>query len=495
WRWKQAGGRFDYLAERPGDGPVARALDTLRRFHQARGEMSTSKLVERFVRDRRLRELACSGAARRERWRRIELVIEQTRALARAGHPSLREFLEWARERAERRTRMPEGGLEREADAVRMMTIHQAKGLEFPMVLLAGLNVRQPHAPGSVIYGRSPGDIGVRLGPFQTDAWEGLAAEEREAERQEDVRLLYVGCTRARDHLIVSRYDRAGAGGESLAARLGVHAQGVGDLWREAKPLEVRGPATTGGRTQPAGDAVSKREWLAARTRAIEHAARPGAVSASSLQGRVAPELPAAKEEYEGREAEPWRRGRAATATGRAVHAALQEADLATAEGLDGVAERCARAEAIRDGAREVLELARAALAAGVVRRAAGAVAEGRWSDREVYVSADLDGAGVLEGIIDLAFEEPSGDLVLVDFKTDSVGADRPLEEAAAPYVPQLGAYAAAVRRATGRDVSEAWIVFARRIAGGLDGEYRVPDIAAAAAQARGLALEALRGA
>ncbi|NQU97131.1 MAG: hypothetical protein HQ548_05760, partial [Chloroflexi bacterium] len=53
---------------------------------------------------------------------------------------------------------------------------------------------------------------------------------------------------------------------------------------------------------------------------------------------------------------------------------------------------------------------------------------------------------------------------------------------------------AEAVRRTTGRDVSEAWIVFARRAAAGLDAEYLIPDIAAAAEEARALAVKTLHG-
>lgn len=223
-------------------------------------------------------------------------------------------------------------------------------------------------------------------------------------------------------------------------------------------------------------------------------AAQPGTVSASSLE-RPRENVPAApKEEHAGREDEPWRRGRAATTVGRAVHAVLQEVDLATGKGLAAIAERCARAEAILDRADEVRKLAERTLATPIVRRAADAEADGLWLGREVYVSADLDGAGVLEGIIDLIFEDGAGALVLVDFKTDRVPEHGSLRDAATPHVPQLGAYAEAVRRTTGRDVSEAWIVFARRAEDGLDAEYVIPDIAAAAEGARELALGELRG-
>ena len=171
------------------------------------------------------------------------------------------------------------------------------------------------------------------------------------------------------------------------------------------------------------------------------------------------------------------------------MHAVLQEADLETGSDLADIARRCALAEEMGQHTDEVRELAEATLESPVVRRAASAP----WKDREVYVSADLDGVGVLDGIIDLIFEDCSGALVVVDFKTDRVPETGSLEAAATPYVPQLGAYAEAVRRATGRDVSEAWLVFSRRARAGLDAEYRIPDVADAAAKARARALEELR--
>jgi ATP-dependent exoDNAse (exonuclease V) beta subunit len=95
-------------------------------------------------------------------------------------------------------------------------------------------------------------------------------------------------------------------------------------------------------------------------------------------------------------------------------------------------------------------------------------------------VAAPLDpanpGGGTIEGVIDLIFENPSGDLVIVDYKTDRV-AGTGLEEAAAPYVSQLGAYVYAVERSTGCRVAEAIILFARRADVGEPAEYVLADI------------------
>jgi ATP-dependent exoDNAse (exonuclease V) beta subunit len=96
----------------------------------------------------------------------------------------------------------------------------------------------------------------------------------------------------------------------------------------------------------------------------------------------------------------------------------------------------------------------------------------------------------VLEGIIDLVFEGPSGDLVIVDYKTDRLKGGEPLSQAAEPYIHQMGAYALAVEGATGRRVSEAVIVFASRAAAGQDSEYHLTDLDAAKSEAARLAAE-----
>jgi ATP-dependent exoDNAse (exonuclease V) beta subunit len=115
------------------------------------------------------------------------------------------------------------------------------------------------------------------------------------------------------------------------------------------------------------------------------------------------------------------------------------------------------------------------------MRRAAEALAKGRaW--RESYVSAPVGDSGlILEGYVDLVFED-DGSLVIVDYKTDRTTDDT---EA---YELQLGAYVAAVRKATGLAVSEAVLVFSRQASEALknsssleDAQHSVSDLDQAA--------------
>lgn len=92
------------------------------------------------------------------------------------------------------------------AGAIRLMSIHKAKGLEFPMVILAGLHREVDHRTTRV---RTSHDwltdtVGLRLGPAADLG--GIYLETKLAERQraEQVRLLYVAMTRAQRRLVLS---------------------------------------------------------------------------------------------------------------------------------------------------------------------------------------------------------------------------------------------------------------------------------------------------
>jgi len=87
-------------------------------------------------------------------------------------------------------------------DAVNLMTVHASKGLEFPVVFVVNLakGATGPPRPIRVIADGERGEPSVSVGPFVSDSDEA----ERERERHETRRLLYVALTRARDRLYLS---------------------------------------------------------------------------------------------------------------------------------------------------------------------------------------------------------------------------------------------------------------------------------------------------
>jgi ATP-dependent helicase/nuclease subunit A len=473
---------------------VVTALGALHGLWKQRWWRTVSETVEAVVRERKLLELATARHRPRDHWRRIRFLLDQARAWDDAGEAGLRAFVEWVQHQADERARVIESvAPEPDDDALRILTVHGSKGLEFPIVILAGLNTRPTPRRTKVLWGADGPQftIGTKSSGSYVDTagYTLLDQEEKRHEAAERLRLLYVAMTRARDHLLVSLHRKAGEK---------CHAQSIAATLEGAPCVTLDEAATDEGADWPGPDADARirvrrpvpaepgarERWIAEREQALAEAARPASVAATTIaQLAVAatdpgPDPGLAKDEQED-ERPAWRRGRAGTAIGRAVHATLQTVDLATGAGLDATARAQALAEGVPEREREIRRLVESALAAPVVRTAV----EGGWRTwREVPVATEIDGV-LLEGFVDLLLERPDGDLVVVDWKTDQVPADADLDAALARYSVQGAAYALALEAVLGRRVARCSFVFARAPGGAIEAD--VDDLAARIAAVR----------
>ena len=485
------GGRFDYLHPGSATGPVAEALAVLRESNKKCGLKPPDELIEEFIRERHLVELSFDRRRPRERWRRLRFVVEQARAYQRAGGSSLRGFLDWIEGQVVERARAVESPApESDEDCVRIMTIHAAKGLEFPVVVLTGFGSTPNRNVDNVIVDRTSGQAEIELtlpGGIRvpTPGYEAAKGKESTAAAAEDVRLAYVACTRAKDHLLVSLFRRRAKNDTTRAARLEEFCADRLDLFQKLDwetLVEAAGgytPQAREERAAPDGDfAALRAQWEAQRESAIEKASRPQAQAVTAIaqqrvkgQPRSVPaEGDGTSEKAEAGEGEiPYRRGRGGTNLGRAVHAVLQSIDLLTGEGLEDICRAQAEAEGIGDAAKDVLELSRNALATETVKRLIESVKQRSTNYfREVFVSTKL-GDRLMEGFIDLLIDTPEG-IIIVDYKTDNL-TTKQVQELGPEYEVQLGLYAWAVGETTGRPVREATLLFLRP-----QEERRFPD-------------------
>ena len=487
----ETGGSFDYLRDAAPDGVgiVSEGLGVLRDFHRRRVWESASVVVDRFIRERGLMAAAVGHPRMREQWRRYRFMVEQARQFAEVGGGSLRAFVDWVGDQIEEGARVTEAPLpEADEEAVRVMTVHGSKGLEFPVVILTGLNSNPRGRSPGVLIDRETGSVEVGIGSgadhLGTPGYESMAEREKLVTAAEHVRLMYVAATRARDHLVLSLRRQSGPrAGNSAAAVISGHMADSPELWERVEPCPRGQTALPDPHLEPKGTEAqwehspeARDRWKSRRKRLIGEKGRPSSVAATALSGRD--EGDKAEQET----AEPWRRGRAGTSLGRAVHAVMQSIDLDTGEGIDDRARVQASAEGIPDLESEVGELCRRAVESEIVRRA---VVSGRlW--REVPVAA-ATGDGSLHGFIDLLFEERDG-LVVVDYKTDRVGPEE-TSESSARYRLQGGAYAHAVQRVTGKRVKEVVFLYLHTRA-----EERLDDLPRAMQDAERRALECLSG-
>ena len=459
------GGRFEYLREthRQPEGPVSEALAILRTFHDERVWNSVGTLIDSFVRDRELMEAAVGHLRMREQWRRYRFLVERAMQFVEAGGNSLRAFVGWVEDQMQENARVTEVPVpESDEEAVRIMTVHAAKGLEFPVVILTGINSPRRNSTNAALFNRHHRQVEVRIGSgdnqFATEGHDELADSEKRMSEAEQVRLMYVAATRARDHLVLS-LRRTGKDSENTAAgAISALLEDTPELWEpvvlvpSGLPVEIVAEDAVD-TPSPAEHSLEARDrWIREREELLHAMSRPASAAATAL-GHSQQDGQDEKEEQE--TDEPWKKGRAGSQTGRAVHAVLQATDLATGDDIADRAGAQASAEGVPDEATEVERLARVAIASDVVKRA---VASARlW--REVPVAVAMAG-GSLHGFIDLLFEEEDG-LVVVDYKTDSVRASD-LPEAVNRYRLQGGAYSHAVQQLTGKPVKEVVFLYLR---------------------------------
>jgi ATP-dependent exoDNAse (exonuclease V) beta subunit len=139
---------------------------------------------------------------------------------------------------------------------------------------------------------------------------------------------------------------------------------------------------------------------------------------------------------------------------GSLVHRILEWIPLDQPEKARGMAEALAPSFGLDSAAAaRAAHAVEAALALPVMRRAREAAR--LWREMRVWFP---DGADLLEGVIDLVFEE-AGELVVVDYKTDAILAEQALAQAA-HHAPQLQLYGRGLAQATGVPVRERLVLF-----------------------------------
>jgi len=188
---------------------VAEDFNAIRQFHADlfgfrlfASSHSIEDLIERLLSDTKLLSLASLD----ERSERVLSRFEWIRARARAcADMSLSRFIEQLQ--SEQKIDLPVGGV---ADSVQILSIHQAKGLEFPVVILAGLgqNFNLSDFRRNILFDRELG-FGSKVihekNPFRypTAAFKVVEHKALRYQLEEEMRKLYVGMTRARERLVI----------------------------------------------------------------------------------------------------------------------------------------------------------------------------------------------------------------------------------------------------------------------------------------------------
>ena len=455
-------------------------LDLYRRLHGLHREvrfLGAGQAMERIFRALPLSVLAASTGAGQQAVANLEKIRLVAEEIGAEGSGTLKDVVAELERRVLDQENEPESPLEEETlEAVRIMSIHRAKGLEFPMVVLvdalggAGSNrsseteVRRDWATGLT---------GLRIGDASSLAGVFLDAKRREREAHERSRLLYVAMTRPRERLVVSFASggEAKARSDSLLAMLdeatgaslaqvgpGVVPCGTGELEVEvvAEDAAANGRPKTAA-AQDADDWTWHGDLWRQRWEDCENRGRtplflaPSRLKAAGEAGEI--------------DAERTRRGGlerdAALMLGTLAHRVLEhwdfgttrvEADLDQAIARHGADLPAAQMEVVIEELKDIWTTLTSSAAYDELRTA-------HILGRELPFVMPWNGQ-IMEGVIDLVYER-DGRLYVADYKTDQV-TDDGIAEVMHDYRHQAQIYTEAVERGLGRDVAAFRLILLR---------------------------------
>ncbi|MBV8881028.1 MAG: UvrD-helicase domain-containing protein [Planctomycetaceae bacterium] len=194
----------------PSPWPIFGLLKT---WNEEAGRLGVGRLIDRVFEESFALEIAQAGWNGEQATANLLKLRQKASDLEAKGGCTLREFLDVVREAIRELEEEGESPLADETlDAVRVMSIHKAKGLEFPVVVLPDLHrQKQNRSARAARFDWTERVLGVTLGDAMNAGAAALAQRHRERDREEFRRLLYVAVTRAEDRLVLLGSDKAGA--------------------------------------------------------------------------------------------------------------------------------------------------------------------------------------------------------------------------------------------------------------------------------------------
>src|SRR5277367_2757418 len=498
---------------------VKGALEVIKGLHRGRNRRPIAETIATLLATTRAHAGFAIWPTGEQALANVMRIMDQARRYeARGGTTSFRAFVDELEARAERDEASETPIVEEGTEGVRIMTVHRAKGLEFPVVILADITCNETRERASRYIEPASKLAAMELAGCAPHELQVNQAREHERDQEEAIRLLYVATTRARDLIVVPAVGDDPQESDGWLARLNpviypanaerraplsTHPAGCpefGDdsvLTRPSKaPGKVKSVAPGLHRTQRGehhvvwwdprllilnveekmglrqdkllqadeSRQISDRgvklheEWNAKRAAMLASGATPrmNVATATELALGAPADGPALAEAIAIEETSRVGGRPHGKRFGTLVHLTMLRVPIdADARQIGRIAESAAKMiGATEDEVEAATTAVVAALKSPLMLRAKAA----QTVMRECPLMIKLEDGTAVEGIADLAFAENTGDgavWTVVDFKTDVEVAPR-LDE----YRTQIRFYVRAVRESTGRPASGAilWI-------------------------------------
>lgn len=476
-------GWFDYREPRRLDAwahpcapAVRRLYERLFGLYQEIGALPLADAIQRIFDRLPLLELAAASLHGEQAVANLLKAKQTAAALADRPHLTVSGFVDVMIARLEEQPDEAESPLVEESlDAVQVLTIHKAKGLEFPIVVLPGLHqgAGRERSGSAVSYDWSSGTYGLSLGDRHTFGSVLIGEKWKLREEAERRRVLYVGMTRAKELLVLSGGLTARANGENVLGllqeigegELGTAATTAVTIGGSAIPHRVvtapdrKGPRRRAdeGPSGPPVDAAAMSTLWQGRTAAWTTVrAKPRHLTPTRLGKDLAPSPRLPRGSAEDSAAGQW--------VGVLAHRILELWDFARDPALFAeditrtvagafTADQQSLAVSVTESLRELFDVFARSSLYGRLRSAT-------ILGREIPFLIPWGEGQVMEGVIDLLYRL-DGSLWIADYKTDRVTADDAPAHAER-YRTQRDVYHAAVTRSLGSESVRFHCLFLR---------------------------------
>ena len=451
------------------------AFHLLAKFHGLRNDLSTPLFLLKLYEATRILPLLYLKPQGDQKVANLLKTVDLARSLRARGVITLRSFVRFLKKMDATEAEEGESPLAEDTeDVVRFMTIHKAKGLEFPLVILGDVAYEGGSHSRTGAFNQSQGKLEIRIGPKEkgmvTTGWHDAAEKQKRREDAEGHRLLYVAVTRARDYFVLPLAHDVSTNkfltplwadltiGADLPWGQEIHGHSGSAITvfdsrtldaekRELRPfrtrVDIREFQKKARSNLEASDAAltDYREWERRREEIREKGMPSRRIIPAGGIGKP-------KEE----ETRSYGEG---AVFGTFVHEIFRALDFHGPQQIQAIAETLGRVYNLDSAAiRRGIGLVEWGLSSPVLRRAARSPS--LWKEVPFVYRHRED---LVEAFVDLVFEE-EGELVIVDFKTDAIKDKTALEEKARHYTPQGILYAIALEAITQKKIKEVILLF-----------------------------------
>lgn len=212
WTWIR---QEDVLAQLTDDGVtrVRRFVEQFAKLRNERGRWPGHRLLDALLRESRYLDSMLLMTFPLRRRANVRKLVSLTREIDRRSDLSIHQTIRALSDYRYTRLREPESLPSDEMQAVKLLTVHGAKGMEFPLVAIADMGRHMRTGDSDALLFHKEFGVGIRTAAEDGVIYQNIREQEKSETEAEEMRLLYVAMTRAEKRLILSGSGKGKATG------------------------------------------------------------------------------------------------------------------------------------------------------------------------------------------------------------------------------------------------------------------------------------------